>query len=315
MKRSIAGIHHITGISGPAQQNADFYAGLLGLRLVKRTVNFDDPGTYHLYYGDYEGRPGSILTFFPWAQARPGRSGSGTVGLTSFSVPAGSLDFWLDRLSSLDPARVTTFEDETIEFPDPDGLRLSLVANGEIGPQPAIEQTERTVSIQGFHGATLLVDRPDSTAKLLADVFGYRLVGEDGDRLRFTSDHDAMGGYIDLEKRTDNTRPGTGTIHHIAFRARDEEEQLEWREVIASLGLFVTEVKDRNYFKSIYFREPNGVLFEIATDPPGFVADESLEHLGEDLKLPPWLESRRTLIEEQLPELRVPKMSERVPSG
>lgn len=318
MKQGIAGIHHITGISGPAQENVDFYAGTLGLRLVKRTVNFDDPGTYHLYYGDYEGRPGSIMTFFPWAHARRGRAGAGMVGGTSFSVPVGSLDYWGGRLtgaSPVEPKRIAAFGEDVIEFADPDGLPLALVASNNGGVSSASETGDFDASIRGFHGATLLVAQPDSTAKLLTEVFGYQFVAQDGDRLRFASGQDAMGSYLDLERRTENARPGSGTIHHIAFRARDEAEQLEWREAVAASGLFVTEVKDRNYFKSIYFREPNGVLFEIATDPPGFAADETIEHLGKKLKLPAWLESRRSAIEEQLVDLRLPSTTENTPTA
>ncbi len=318
MKQGIAGIHHITGISGPAQENVDFYAGVIGLRLVKRTVNFDDPGTYHLYYGNYEGQPGSIMTFFPWANARRGRPGAGMVGMTSFSVPAQSLDYWFDRLETVSPVQPTrnaAFEKDSIEFADPDGLRLAVVGEDHTAAPPVPESGVQDVAIRGFHGATLLVAQPDATARLLTEIFGYRFVSQDGDRLRFVSGQDAMGNYLDLEKRSDSARPGSGTIHHIAFRARDETEQLEWREAIASSGLFVTEVKDRNYFKSIYFREPNGVLFEIATDPPGFGADEPIDHLGEQLKLPPWLESRRSAIEEQLVDLRLPSVSENASTG
>lgn len=318
MKQGIAGIHHITGISGPAQENVDFYAGVLGLRLVKRTVNFDDPGTYHLYYGDYEGSPGSIMTFFPWANARRGRAGSGMVGLTSFSVSQKSLDYWVDRLtgsSPVEPTRAVIFGEEAIQFADPDGLQLALVGLKRADASSESEAGSLDFSIRGFHGATLLVAQPDSTAKLLTDTFGYRFLSQEGDRLRFVSGEDALGNYLDLEKRTDTARPGSGTIHHIAFRARNEAEQLEWREAVASSGLFVTEVKDRHYFKSIYFREPNGVLFEIATDPPGFSADETIDHLGEQLKLPAWLEPRRSAIEDKLVDLRTPSTAQDAPTA
>ncbi len=308
MSDRIPGLHHVTAIAGPPQRNVDFYVGLLGLRLVKKTVNFDDPGTYHLYYGDEAGRPGTILTFFPWAHAVPGKAGSGMTSETAFSIPADTLDAWKQRLAAAGhafDAPTERFGERVLAFRDPDGLPLAFVAH--LVAQGAVDGE----AIRSFHSVTLRLAAPAQTARLLTDLFGYEAAGEEDGRLRFHAPGQAPGNIIDLVASEARGRPGAGTVHHIAFRAHDEAEQLAWREKVRSFGLFVTEVKDRNYFRSIYFREPGGVLFEIATDPPGFTADEPADALGTHLKLPPWLEPRRAQLEAQLPPLRIPEMAGR----
>lgn len=313
MDHTIAGIHHITAISGAPQENIDFYAGLLGLRLVKTTVNFDDPGTWHLYYGDEVGHPGTILTFFPWADAVQGRGGSGMATAVSFLVPEGALDAWMERLAddAYDfEAPTTRFDEQVVALRAPDGLPIELVAHARAnvgtawaqGPVPAEH------AIRGFHGTVLDVADPDQTARLLTEVFGWSHAGDDGNRMRFEAPSSEVGAFVDVRPVPERGRMGKGTIHHIAFRATDQEEQQAWREAIASRGFNVTPVKDRQYFKSIYFRESGGVLFEIATDDPGFATDESKATLGRELKLPPWLESRRDELEQRLPSITRPDL-------
>lgn len=295
----------MTAISGPAQQSVDFHAGVLGLRLVKRTVNFDDPGTYHLYFGNREGSPGSILTFFPWAGAPRGRSGRGQTAETSFVVPEHALAAWQARFreKGVDfDEPVTRFGQPVVPFRDPDGMHLALV--GVPSSQPD--------AIAGFHGVSLDSAAPDETARVLTDVFGYEPLGSEDGRARFhaataAGDAPALGVVVDILGSDVRAMQGVGTVHHVAFRARNDEEQLAWQDRVRAAGLHVTDVKDRNYFRSIYFREPGGILFEIATDPPGFTADEPLAALGTDLKLPEWLEPHRTHIEAQLPSLTLPE--------
>jgi catechol 2,3-dioxygenase-like lactoylglutathione lyase family enzyme len=307
----VAGIHHVTAIAGDPQRNLDFYSGLLGLRLVKRTVNFDDPGSYHLYYGDTLGHPGTLMTFFPWPGAPRGRRGTGLVGATAFSVPLNALGFWIDRLRAVgvEPDGPTRrFEEETVAFVDPDGLVLELVAGGgpddgdpwQEGPVPA-EQ-----AIRGLHSVGLWVEGYERTAAVL-ERLGLEAAGDEGNRFRFRA-RAGTGGVADLLCMPEQARGQTmaGTVHHVAWRASDEREQLGWRTRLAAEGLNVTPVLDRIYFRSIYFREPGGVLFEIATDPPGFTADEPPEALGRSLRLPPWLEGHRERIEQALPPLTDP---------
>ncbi len=304
----IPGLHHVTAVSGPAQRNADFYVGVLGLRLVKKTVNFDDPGTYHLYYGDALGRPGSVLTFFPWANAAPGRSGAGMAAATAYAVPADALDFWMTRFAdrALDfDAPVERFGEAVLGFADPDGLRLELVADGATGEGWAEGPVPPEAAVRSFHSVTLALTDTGPTARVLA-LFGWDNVGEEAGRLRFRAPGGGPASVVDLVQTTERGRPGAGTVHHVAFRARGDEEQRAWQDALRSAGLFVTEVKDRQYFRSVYFREPGGVLFEIATDAPGFTADEPADALGGALKLPPWVEDRRAAIERQLPPLTVP---------
>ena len=311
----VPGIHHITAISGSAQQNVDFYADLLGLRTVKQTVNFEDPGTHHLYYGDQAGTPGTAMTFFPWAQASRGGPGSGVIEATGFTVPPGSLGLWADRLGAtgVPPGEVATrFDEESLRCEDPDGLVFELVAGPATRETPAGRPVHPDVpgefAIHAFHSVLLDVVDPDPTARLLTDVMGFEHVGEDDGRLRFRSNEQDVGSIVDLRSTASGAtaRMGRGSVHHVAFRARNDEEQQSWRETIAAAGIPVTEVKDRCYFRSIYFREPGGVLFEIATDTPGFGVDESPTELGRSLKLPPWFEARREELEAGLPVLILP---------
>jgi glyoxalase family protein len=313
MDEQIPGIHHITAIACDPQQNVDFYTRILGLRLVKLTVNFDDPGTYHLYYGDERGQPGTILTFFPWPGARRGRRGTGQVATTSFSVPEGSLDYWEGRLKRYDITtgqRQRRFEEEALTFLDPDWMHLELVAN------PAADESSpwkdgpipTDYAIRGFHSVTLWENNPEPTAALLRDTLGFSAAAENGPRSRFQGSAQSPGAVVDLLHLPDGERGwgGAGTVHHVAWRTPGDAEQLAWRQTLADQGLHVTPVMDRQYFRSIYFREPGGVLFEIATDPPGFTRDESLAKLGTRLRLPAWLETRRADVEAALPELSLP---------
>ncbi len=309
MSTYTSGIHHVTAIAGEPQPNVDFYVGLLGLRMVKKTVNFDDPGTYHLYYGDGAGTPGSIMTFFPWAGAPQGRIGAGQLTVTSFSVPAASLGYWTERLVAAGvrfEKPENRFGETVLRFPDPDGLRLELVAAGEDHREGWTDGTVPAEdAVRGFHHVTLVVADPSRTARLMTDTLGFRQTGETEGRTRYEA---GPGNTVDVADGTGFPRGtmGVGTVHHVAFRVPDEETQLELREEVAALGYNVTPVLDRNYFRSIYFREPGGVLFEVATNPPGFAVDEEPEHLGETLKLPPWLEPQRDRLEEVLLPLRVP---------
>ena len=317
MSTETTGIHHVTAIGGEPQRNVDFYVGLLGLRMVKKTVNFDDPETYHLYYGDGAGTPGSIMTFFPWAGAPQGRIGAGQLTVTSFSIPAGSLGYWTERLIEHGvrfEKPSGRFGETVLTFADPDGLRLEIVASADDGREPWQDgPLPAELAVRGFHHVTLSEQDPSRTAKLMTETLGFRRVEEDGGRYRFEAGDGGPGNTVDVVDRSGDPRGrmGVGTVHHVAFRVPDEEGQLELREEIAALGYNVTPVLDRNYFRSIYFREPGGVLFEIATDPPGFAVDEESEHLGENLKLPPWLESRRDQLEEPLPPVRVPVVDSR----
>ena len=315
MSAVTSGIHHVTAISGEPQRNVDFYVGLLGMRLVKRTVNFDDPGTYHLYYGDGAGSPGSIMTCFPWDGAPKGRIGTGQLTVPSFSFPASSLGYWTEHLVESGirfEKPEDRFGETVLRFPDPDGLRLELVAASDDrregwseGPLPPEH------AIRGFHHVTLLSTDPESTTRLMTETLGFRQTGETEGRTRFEAGDGGPGNTVDVANGSGFPRGtmGVGTVHHVAFRVPDEQTQLELREKVAALGYNVTHVLDRNYFRSIYFREPGGVLFEIATDPPGFTVDEDPERLGESLKLPPWLEPRREQLEEVLPPLSVPAVS------
>jgi glyoxalase family protein len=307
MTEPLAGIHHITAIAGDAQRNLDFYTGLLGLRLVKRTVNFDDPGTYHLYFGDERGRPGTILTFFPWPGVPRGRPGTGEVSATSFAVPAGSLEFWAQRLASADAATrsATRFDEPMLMFEDPDGLRVELIESSGFAGSHVARGVPARYAITGFHSATLELRARERTETLLTATLGLMPTGEENGRRRFRTLGTGAGSIVDTIETPGVGRGelGGGTVHHIAWRTRDDATQAEWLERLPRVGLNVTPVQDRQYFHSIYFREPGGVLFEIATDPPGFAIDEPLEHLGEALKLPPWLEPMRPSIERALPPL------------
>jgi glyoxalase family protein len=317
MENKIPGLHHVTAIASDPQRNLDFYVGLLGLRFVKRTVNFDDPGTYHFYFGDRRGTPGTILTFFPWPGVRRGIHGTGQVEATAFAIPPDSIGFWLERLKqhSVTAEKTSTrFGEEVIRLVDPDGLVIELIASSsrrKVEPWPD-SPVPPAHAVRGFHSVSAALEGYERTARLLTDGFGYRLVDESGNRFRFVSaDDSAQGRIIDLLCQPDTAmgRVAAGSVHHIAFRAKDQAEQLQWRERLVDLGYNVTPVIDRIYFHSIYFREPGGVLFEIATDPPGFALDEKVDELGTHLRLPPWMESARSQIEEVLPPIRVPTNS------
>jgi len=320
MDNKIPGLHHVTAIASDPQRNLDFYVGLLGLRFVKRTVNFDDPGTYHFYFGDRRGTPGTILTFFPWPGVRRGIRGTGQVEATAFAIPPNSIGYWLERLkqnhvtAEKTPAR---FGEEVIRLLDPDGLMIELIAvaagvsSANIEPWPESPIPAEHV-LRGFHSVSAALEGYERTARLLTETFGYRLIDDSGNRFRFVSaDDSAPGRIVDLLCQPDSAtgRVAAGSVHHIAFRAKDEAEQLQWRKRLVDLGYNVTPVVDRTYFHSIYFREPGGVLFEIATEPPGFTLDEKVEELGTHLRLPLWMESARGQIEQILPPVRVPTKS------
>jgi glyoxalase family protein len=302
----ITGIHHVTAITSNAQKNIDFYIGILGLRLVKKTVNFDGPDVYHFYYGDQAGNPGSILTFFPYEGLVQGRHGKGMLNTTSFSVPAASLNFWLNRLKRFgidhkDPQE--RFDDELVVYlEDEDGLGLELVFNDKdkregftVGHIPA------EYSIKGFYSVEIWEEGYERTAGLLTEQLDHQLIGEKSNRFRFAA-KDAPGHYVDILCAPDSMKglSGSGTVHHIAFATPNATTQLQVRQRILQRMLNPTPVLDRNYFTSIYFREPGGVLFEVATAGPGFAIDEAPEHLGEALKLPPQFEKDRERIQKTL---------------
>lgn len=311
--KSIAGIHHVTAITADAQANIDFYCGVLGLRLVKLTVNFDDPGSYHLYYGDAMGRPGTILTFFAWPGASRGRIGPPQVGATAFAAPARAMDYWAGRLKEKSikaQADVDRFGEKVLGFADPDGLGLEIVGVAEPMGQPWSGGPIPTeYAIHGFHSITILEEGYENTARLLTDVMGFEAVASERDRFRYCAGAgEGIGSRVDLVCVPDARcgELGAGVVHHVAFRTPDDRQQEAWREKIAGLRLNVSPVMDRVYFHSIYYREPGGVLFEIATDNPGFTVDEPTEDLGTKLKLPPWLEPHRAAIEAAVPPLRLP---------
>jgi glyoxalase family protein len=315
-EKSIHGIHHVTAITADAQKNIDFCCGVLGLRLVKLTVNFDDPGSYHLYYGDELGRPGTIMTFFAWAGAYRGRIGPPQVTVTAFAVSMGAIDYWSKRLREKGVALQTVVErfgERVLGFVDPDGMRLEIVSAAEIvepkgqpwaaGPVP-VEQ-----AIRGFHSVTISEEGYENTAKLLTDVMGFKSIGTEQNRFRYrASTGDGFAATVDLLCVPDahHGGMGAGVVHHIAFRTKDDEEQKAWHKEIAGKGFNISPVMDRTYFHSIYYREPGGVLFEIATNNPGFTADEPAEKLGTKLMLPPWLERDRAAIERAVPPVRLP---------
>ncbi|OYZ88898.1 MAG: ring-cleaving dioxygenase [Rhizobiales bacterium 17-65-6] len=304
------GIHHVTAISGPAQRNKTFYTDTLGLRLVKKTVNFDDPGTYHFYYGDEVGQPGSILTFFPWEHAASGRLGVGETQETVFRVPEGAIGYWTHRFVEKGvahdaPAR--RFGESVLSFRDPDGTHLALIGVPGAEKEPAWSAGEipAEVAIRGFHSVSLLVADAAPTGAILTDVLGFAEAAREGSLVRYKADA-SIGGIVDLRVAGDflRGRAGAGSVHHIAFRAADDAAEAEMVKRLAeNHGIHTTEQKDRNYFRSVYFREPGHVLFEIATDIPGFAVDEPAAQLGKALKLPSFLEPRRAVIEQVLPAL------------
>jgi glyoxalase family protein len=310
MSSPILGLHHITAIADNAQRNYVFYTWVMGLRMVKKTVNFDDPGTYHFYYGNENGEPGTILTFFPWEGIGKGQSGYGMATEISYSVGANSLDFWKNRLRlynvSMDEP-IERFGEIYLPFSDPDGLQLSLVSPAKTDPRKVWETAEVKAdhATRGFYNVTLTLRSIDATAKVLTDILGYRLLSQEGNRYRFITDSIETASLIDLLEEPDKkaARNTAGTNHHIAFRVPDEVTQMAYREKVLEKGMQITHQINRDYFYSLYFREPGGVLFEIATDNPGFTVDEPLAELGSHLKLPKQYESDRSEIEKSLPSL------------
>ncbi|MDX2003992.1 MAG: ring-cleaving dioxygenase [Meiothermus sp.] len=306
----LTGIHHITAMAGDPQRNLDFYTGVLGLRLVKITVNFDDPGTYHFYYGDGLGRPGTIITFFPWPGAQQGRAGVHQVGLISYAVPQSAVGYWAQRLLEKGVAYKTEQRDglTRLVFKDPDGIGTELVAmpaapEASSWPEAPVPADH---AIRGFYGAQMWVLRAAPSVKLL-ETLGYTQVGQ-SENITHLAPQDGFGfGRVEVRESGQFLagRGGVGTVHHIAFRVPDEAAQLELRQTLMGAGVPATAVQERQYFRSIYFREPGGVLFEVATDVPGFATDEPFEALGTSLKLPGWLEPHRAQIEGSLPKIRV----------
>ncbi|RJQ51157.1 MAG: ring-cleaving dioxygenase [Desulfobacteraceae bacterium] len=309
---ALSGIHHITAVASSAAVNLSFYETVLGLRLVKQTVNFDDPYTYHLYYGDYTGSPGTILTFFPWEKLPGGTAGAGMVAAVAFTIPGESVDWWFRRISDsgISAEKRMRFGDPLVSFSDPHGLPLELIGVSEPPSTAAWKESPIPAGhgIAGFHSATALVNSPEASERLLSEVMGMTLQEREGNRYRFQmGDSNAPGHFYDLavDPEARPGRLGGGTVHHIAFRTEDEKGQKRWQERLRENGFSVTGVKDRKYFKSIYFHDPGGILFEIATDPPGFAVDEPVENLGETLKLPDSYEPMRAEIEKRLPPLRL----------
>lgn len=304
------GIHHITAIAGDPQMNVDFYTQVLGLRLVKRTVNFDDPSSYHFYFGDQIGSPGTILTFFPWPGARRGSRGSGQVIAVSFAIPPNSVALWKERLRANNivfEEMSNRFGDNVLRFLDPDGLQLELIeSESRVIASGARNNGASEHPIGSFAAPTLEVRHLGRTEKLLTEVLGFEFVAEENNRRRLRGGGSNAAAKIDLvTSEAGFGQVAAGTVHHIAFRAANDAEQLHFREQLVARGLHVTPVIDRQYFHSVYFREPNGILFEIATDEPGFLIDESAEHLGETLKLPPMYEAARAEIERVLPPIEL----------
>ena len=311
--RTVNGLHHITAISGPAQENVDFYAGVLGMRLVKRSVNQDDPGTYHLFYADAEGHPGSDLTFFPWTQMAPPRMGHGLAVEVSLEVPAGSLEFWgarLEQYGATVDAVDRRFGDRVLPLTDPHGLRLALVESADPRPRAFAPWDGSPVAaehqVRGLYGARLWEREAAPTAAFLTGVLGFTPLATEGVWTRYGFP-DAAGG-VDVRETPDIRRGawGVGSVHHLAWRVEDDAHQIAVREQVESAGGAATPVIDRFWFRSVYFKEPGGVLFEIATDGPGFAVDEDPAHLGDTLVLPPWLEGARSGIEAALPRITLP---------
>jgi len=308
MENKILGLHHITAIAGDAKRNFDFYSKVLGLRFIKKTVNFDDPGTYHFYFGDEIGSAGTILTFFPWGEnIQQGRKGSGMATEIGYSVPAGSLDFWIDRFEKHNviynkPAQ--KFGEKYVTFLDPDGLKLELIESKTPDNRKAWETNEvkSDVATKGFHNITLTLNDIKPTAAILTGIFGYKLIEQEVNRYRYATDTVEGAAIVDLVELPDEKHGhvANGTVHHVAFRVKNDEILMHFREKVAAAGWNITPQIDRQYFHSLYFREPGGVLFEIATDNPGFMIDETVENLGKELKLPPQHEPLRETIKAHL---------------
>ena len=313
MAASLPGIHHVTSITGDVQKCVDFYVSILGLRFVKKSINQDVPDTYHIYFGDNIGSPGTAMTFFGWPAWPDRRAGSGQVTTVSFAVPAGSLDFWAAHLSKLgvEASRASRFGTDALVLADADGIELELVA--DVSPKfrwvPWPDgPMDRDHAIRGFHSVTMTVAEATETVALLVETMGFRKAGQEGRRTRFETGEGGQGSIIDVVESSEGPEgeESIGTVHHVAWRAADSAHQAEWREALMKAGRNVTPVIERYYFKSIYFREPGGILFEIATDGPGFTVDEPVESLGSTLSLPPWFDVRRDVLDETLPPIVVP---------
>jgi len=310
MENKVLGLHHITAIANNAKRNHHFYTKVLGLRMVKKTVNFDDPGTYHFYYGDEAGTPGSILTFFPWEGIGQGNTGTGMATDIGYSVPMGSLEFWANRFKQFDVKHNEVeerFGEEFISFQDPDGLNLDLIiAGAEDDRKPWVtDDVNASVATKGFHSITLTVKNIGPSATILTDILGYRQLNQQGNRYRFITDAFGNANIVDIIEAPGLAagRNAAGTNHHVAFRVKDETVLMDYREKIAAKGIGITPKIDRDYFFSLYFREPGGVLFELATDNPGFTVDEPADKLGTSLKLPKQYEVARAKIELVLPKI------------
>ncbi len=309
MENRILGLHHITAIASNAKRNLDFYTQVLGLRLVKKTVNFDDPGTYHFYFGNQTGAAGTILTFFPWEGIGQGTNGTGLATHIGYSVPKGSLEFWKNRFQQLN----ITFEEgeifgeKLISFQDPDGLQIQFIETSMPDDRKVWTTTDikDENALKGFHNITLTLKKADPTIKVLTDIFGYDLQKHEGERYRFATDAIETANLVDIIENDKMVagRNASGTNHHVAFRVKDDKVLMAFREKVLSAGFSITPKIDRDYFYSLYFREPGGVLFEIATDNPGFTVDEPLSELGQKLKLPKQHEALREKIEKVLPNL------------
>ena len=312
----ILGIHHVTAISGHPQRNVNFYNSLLGLRLVKLTVNFDDPTTYHLYFGDELGRPGTILTFFPWSDAPKGHRGTGQVVTTSFLIPKNSMDYWKNRLKNNDiivKGPFNRFDEQVLTVYDSDGLELELVAHSSAEDRDLNVWNDGGVpfeyAVRGFYSVTLSEEGFERTAGILEEELGFSLTGQEKSRFRYKiKNSEAGASIVDVLclPYTPSGYIGIGTVHHVAFRTPTDEKQKVLRNSIIKAGLNATPIIDRTYFHSVYFREPGGILFEIATDPPGFTTDQKPSELGTRLMLPEWLESERNNLEKILPKLSLP---------
>lgn len=310
MENNILGLHHITAIADDAKRNYEFYTKVLGLRIVKKTVNFDDPGTYHFYFGDESGTPGTILTFFPWEGIGKGVTGTGMATNIGYSVPEGSFEFWAERFKHFNVNHTEIaerFGEQYLSFQDPDGLHIDFIVPiiGDNRKPWETSEVKATVATKGFHSVTLTLKNITPTAKILTDILGYTLLKQEGNRYRFITDAIANASIVDIIEAPDLSpgRGAAGTNHHVAFRVKDETILMQYREIIAGKGLSITPKIDRDYFFSLYFREPGGVLFELATDNPGFGKDEPVNELGTHLKLPKQYEQSRAQIEKALPLL------------
>lgn len=308
--KTASGIHHITAIASDQKRNFDFYTKVLGLRFIKKTVNYDDPSTYHFYFGDTVGSPGTILTFFPHPDLPKGRAGTGQAVEIAFSIPKNAIPFWIDRFHTLGidyQGPEKHFDDTVLRINDPDGLMLEFVGVDGL-PEDNLWTAEgigADVAIRGFHSISLWVTEQEKTAEILTTQLGFKPLGNDGSRYRYATGEAGHGQTVDLRVLPGMWKgaPGAGTVHHVAWRVGDDEAELKTREGIQALGQHLTPVIDRNYFHSVYFREPNGVLFELATDNPGFDIDEPIENLGQTLMLPPKYEQHRDAITAALPTL------------